>query len=363
MASFVFPSPDDIQEFEAPNGILYSWDPEDGKWVVKSTSNVGSKLDKPYVVYHGPNPPTVSVSPDGQLKDGELWYSTNTLELFVYGSDAWWPTAADVSGELSTLRVSIEQAEQDIDNNEEEIGLLKVKVDEAVNLEYANNNYLRLDGGKTTGYIEIENPSGSSDADGFTIRGTIENGSEGKLLHVFHNAGTNPDAVNYKGRTDNSSNIQTKSSVQSLIGASTTPIGAIMMWMGATAPQGWLFCRGDTFDINTYPKLHAHLQEMQGYVSGTTPDFKGLYPGGAGDGPAKLTPDKAGYVHPYRTGQPYAGPPTTSSEIPDGTTRTFNGAGGTNAYSDGKDMVSISEGWDTVTRPPTLSVNFIIKHD
>lgn len=125
MASFVFPSPDDIQEFEAPNGILYTWDTEDGKWVVKSTSSVGSKLDKPYVVYHGPTPPTVSVSPDGQLKDGELWYSTDTLELFVYGSGDWWPTAADVTGELSTLRTSIEQAEEDIDQLEVKVKALE----------------------------------------------------------------------------------------------------------------------------------------------------------------------------------------------------------------------------------------------
>ena len=102
---------------------------------------------------------------------------------------------------------------------------------------------------------------------------------------------------------------------------------------------------------------------MHGYVSGTTPDFKGYYPGGAGSGPATLTPDQAGYTHAAKTGQPSGGPPKSSSSIPDGSQRTFNGAGGTNAYSNGIAQVSINSGWDSVTRPPTLSVNFIIKHD
>ena len=40
-----------------------------------------------------------------------------------------------------------------------------------------------------------------------------------------------------------------------------------------------------------------------------------------------------------------------------------NGAGGTNAYSDGTAKVVIDTGWDAVTRPPTFAVNFIIRGD
>ena len=102
---------------------------------------------------------------------------------------------------------------------------------------------------------------------------------------------------------------------------------------------------------------------MQGYVFGKTPDFKGYYPGGAGAGPANLTPEKAGYTHAPRTGQPSGGPPSSSGSKPSGATRTFNGAGNTNAYSNGLSQTVIDSGWDSVTRPPTLAVNFIIKHD
>ena len=102
---------------------------------------------------------------------------------------------------------------------------------------------------------------------------------------------------------------------------------------------------------------------MHGYVSGKTPDFRGYYPGGAGAGPAGLTPDKAGYTHAAKTGQPSGGPPSSSGEKPSGATRTFASTGNTNAYSAGLSKTVIDEGWDAVTRPPTLAVNFIIKHD
>ena len=65
----------------------------------------------------------------------------------------------------------------------------------------------------------------------------------------------------------------------------------------------------------------------------------------------------------YRTGQPSGGAPKSSAQIPDGTTRTFNGAGGTNAYSDGISQLTINSGWDSVTRPNTILVHYIIKHD
>ena len=33
--AFTFPNPNTTTEFDAPNGITYSWDSVDGKWVVK----------------------------------------------------------------------------------------------------------------------------------------------------------------------------------------------------------------------------------------------------------------------------------------------------------------------------------------
>ena len=57
---------------------------------------------------------------------------------------------------------------------------------------------------------------------------------------------------------------------------------------------------------------------------------------------------------------PHGGAPTSNAAIPDGGVRGFNGAGGTNAYSDSVAKVTIDKGWDAITRPPTFAVNFII---
>ena len=232
-----------------------------------------------------------------------------------------------------------------------------------MNRSYADNRYLMADGDDMRGKLTLGRLA--NETKGFTIRGRKRDGTVDELLGVYHNAGSVPDAVNYHGRVDSANNIQTKESVEGLINSrGGVPVGAIMMWMGATAPDGWYFCKGGLFNIVLHAELHAVLQEMEGYTEGFLPDFSGLYPGGAGAGPANLTPDKAGYVHTYRTGQPNAGPPTsTNTNVPNGNTRGFSGAGSVNAYSAGAGPVSIGEGWDSVTRPPTLAVNFIIKHD
>ena len=60
---------------------------------------------------------------------------------------------------------------------------------------------------------------------------------------------------------------------------------------------------------------------------------------------------------------PDVGAPYHPNSIPNGNTRTFTSTGGTNAYSNGTARPAISEGWDDVTRPPTVVVHYIIKHD
>ena len=576
--------PADKSDFTAPNGITYSWDAANSKWRVRAyrVDANGEFVAKPYTVYVGDNPPTESVAPDKAFQEGELWYSTITLELFAYGAGAWWPTAADFSGDIALINSALEQAEQDIDTNEQDIEDLQIKVtelettkgkvarykvdntigtpvsrpgelsvnipywpnttiisfgiedldniltkpmsdgdiaefidvgtnkvtrykitdasgaptlvgveyisgdadwavnqekqvyiypqnqagatkdyvdaqdalrvlktgdtftnyldfeahgggarffrgadkyfsvwsfqvnetrcridpgrdfkltgypdgdsterhllwwdqandafhvsrladplydDSAISRSYANSNYLQLSGGTTTGKVTIGKP-GSNGA-GFAIEGTTRSGDEGEILHVFHNAGSYNDAVNYEGRVDSDNNIQTKKSVQELIadaiGAGTgAPVGTVAMWLSNTAPDGWFFLKGGAFSVGENPQLHAVLQGTHGYTEGFLPDLRGLYPGGAGAGPANLTPEVAGHVHAYKTGQPSGGPPETSYTIPNGGTRKFNGSGGTNAYSDGLGKVFIDDGWDAVTRPPTFALHFIIRGD
>ena len=137
------------------------------------------------------------------------------------------------------------------------------------------------------------------------------------------------------------------------------PVGSIMIWMNSDAPDGWFKLHGSNFDINQYPQLHAYLQNTSGYSSGKLPDWSGYYPGEYGDHLTHSLGSKQG----YKTGQPSAGAPRSSASIPNGNTRTFNATGGTNAYSDGKGKVSIDENWDATTRPKTVVVHYIIKHD
>ena len=220
-------------------------------------------------------------------------------------------------------------------------------------------------GDKTTGKFGIGKPA--SNGDGFYIEGTLRDGTEGSILSVFHNNGTYVDAVNYSGRVNSNNNIQTKESVINLISeyagvaAGGVPVGTVMMWMSNTPPEGWFFLKGGSFDQEEYGILHSVLQGMHGYQTGVLPDMRGCYPAQGGNAHNNnLTPDQPGYFHSQRTAMPSGGAPTTAEEIPDGRTRTFNGSGGTNAYSNGESKAAISEGWDTVTRPPTFAVNFII---
>ena len=142
-------------------------------------------------------------------------------------------------------------------------------------------------------------------------------------------------------------------------GGGGVPVGSIMIWMNSNAPDGWFKLQGGSFDRSQYPQLHAYLQGTSGYTSGKLPNWGGYYPGEYGD---HLTHD-LGSKQGAKTAQPSAGAPRSSASIPNGNVRGFNGAGGTNAYSDGKSKVSIDENWDSTTRPKTVVVHYIIKHD
>ena len=130
--------------------------------------------------------------------------------------------------------------------------------------------------------------------------------------------------------------------------------------MNTTAPAGWFKLQGGSFDTTANPQLHAYLQNTEGYVSGQLPNWGGHYPGEWGD---HIGSGKLGRKAAQQTAKPSGGSPKSSSQIPTGATRTFTATGGTNAYSNGIAQVSISNGWDSVTRPPTVVVHYIIKGD
>ena len=162
------------------------------------------------------------------------------------------------------------------------------------------------------------------------------------------------------------------------------PTGTIVMWFGSNAPEGWLICDGRSFNTDELSNLHAHLQTVPNYTSGKTPDFRGLYPGGAGAAPSnrggnELTKSGAATpnaYHAYKTARPTNKFSTSTGgnhRHKFGNTGNVDGkASGGRMYHDpvngkaetgyaGEHAHSIDVGGDSTTRPPTLSVHFIIK--
>lgn len=66
-----------------------------------------------------------------------------------------------------------------------------------------------------------------------------------------------------------------------------TPSGAVQMYVGASAPSGWLLCDGTSYLRTTYPTLFAVISTTYGSADGThfnVPDFRGRVPIGVGTG-------------------------------------------------------------------------------
>lgn len=78
----------------------------------------------------------------------------------------------------------------------------------------------------------------------------------------------------------------------------TAPTGAIIMYGGATAPDGWLLCDGSAVSRTTYAKLYAIYGTTFGEGNGSTtfnlPDFRGIFPKGAGTTSRTAGKDGAG---------------------------------------------------------------------
>ena len=152
----------------------------------------------------------------------------------------------------------------------------------------------------------------------------------------------------------------------------TIPVGTIQMYVGNTAPAGWLICDGTSISSTNYPALYSVLGGT-GSGSISLPNFKGRFP--------------LGQKYPVSPGQtPYQLKSTggeeevtlTTSQIPShthGVTITYregseNGNG--NDYSDlgggdgnSKSYTSGSTGGGQAhnNMPPYYVVNFIIKAD
>lgn len=228
--------------------------------------------------------------------------------------------------------------------------------------------YLPLTGGNLTGDVEstgqliLDHGTGDTASKKLHIIGETSEGANQDLFWSYKNRDGTEDAVNYKGKIDNDFNLVNKGYVDNAVasgGGGGVPVGSIMIWMNSSAPDGWFKLQGGSFDINQYPQLHAYLQGTAGYSSGRLPSWGGHYPGEYGDHMANPLGTKVA----ARTGRPEGGAPRSSNSIPNGATRTFGATGNTNAYSAGASKVVIDENWDNTTRPKTVVVHYIIKHD
>ena len=261
--------------------------------------------------------------------------------------------------------------------------------DDAANKSYVDTKageYLPLSGGTLTSSLKIQrgtdktgpqwkiSPNGSTDystsiyslSDGQMRFRTSHTENEGDHVgsHIVLNPnGGTPETKIYHVVEAGENSAVPKSYVDNAVasagGGGGVPVGSIMIWMNSTAPSGWFKLQGGSFDTSTYPQLHAYLQNTSGYTSGRLPSWSGHYPGEYGGHLNGSMGEKVG----QRTAQPNGGAPKSSASIPNGGTRTFNGAGGTSAYSDSTAKVTINDGWDTYTRPQTVIVHYIIKHD
>ena len=254
----------------------------------------------------------------------------------------------------------------------------KKYVDDAISAVEAGTGFLPLEGGTLTNALSFQRGTkatpqwkitpnsgnyatniyslGNGEMRFRTSHTADEGDSVGSHIVLNPNGGV-PETKIYNVVETNATGAVPRSYVDALAGI---PVGAIMIWMNSAVPDGWFKLQGGDFDINAYPLLHAYLQSTDSYVSGTLPDWKGHYPGEYGDHLAGVS---LGKKLGQRTAMPNGGAPTSSNSIPNGNVRTFTATGNTNAYSNGIAQVSISEGWDAVTRPQTVVVHYIIKHD
>ena len=114
------------------------------------------------------------------------------------------------------------------------------------NTDELDERYLQLTGGDLTGQV-IMKKTWTDGREGLIIEGTLEDGTEGKMLRVYHNSNTTPDAINYKGRQSQYDNLATVGYVKDHAGGT--------IHVGTSAPSElnigtmWFNTSDDTLNI------------------------------------------------------------------------------------------------------------------
>ena len=168
----------------------------------------------------------------------------------------------------------------------------------------------------------------------------------------------------------------------SIFAQNGVPTGAIMPFVGTTAPQGWLLCDGSNIPVNDYT---ANLRTLLG--TSTTPDLRAMFLRGAGSGNSHTGPDLKTVQQDDLKSHLHGISLTTSSAGAHSHTTGFsnddyNGSGGSNkngleddtnsgnnrtlpTSTDGNHTHTVSGNTSatggTETRPINYGVNYIIK--
>lgn len=97
--------------------------------------------------------------------------------------------------------------------------------------------------------------------------------------------GTMAGNIDLKGNTMSNGAVSVSGlTITGLSGPGTVPVGSVQMYVGATAPGGWLLCDGTAVGTNVYPALFAVIGTTYGGATTNMnlPDFRGVFPKGAG---------------------------------------------------------------------------------
>jgi Phage Tail Collar Domain len=167
----------------------------------------------------------------------------------------------------------------------------------------------------------------------------------------------------------------------SIFAQNGVPTGAIMPFIGTTAPQGWLLCDGSNIPVNDYT---LNLRTLLGTT--TTPDLRALFLRGTGTGNSHTGPalktvqqdDTKSHLHGvninttsnglhshelYFSNDDYSGGGGGSTGLEDDRPDVFNIKRGTTENGNHTHNVNgnTENSGGTETRPINYGVNYIIK--
>lgn len=203
----------------------------------------------------------------------------------------------------------------------------------------------------------------------------------------------NTDNLELNG--SNKMRVKTGSLGLNKLGGGVAPVGAVVAYVGDSAPNGWLLCHGQQVSQSTYSRLFAVIGEAWGAKVGSStfalPDMRGVFLRGrdraVGNDPDRLTRtalvaggstgDNVGSYQDDEVKQhTHSGNLTGTATTPRGYNNTgeasFSGSAHSDTYTGGNTVTGTTgltggtykEGTANTneSRPTNVAVNYIIKY-